>query len=209
MRSAKSGAKASEVLNSAVTHFFLFFCSCNLIVLVCPSVQVLVQLLQRHHRQMSHAKLLTTDGWSWENTVLSLKMTLFLLSVTFPECSATEVRGVCRRQWSLHQVSDGARPGLDHLLRRWGKLQGGCEEGSLFLLLLINSCADSKHSLFLFFFLLLPTADWLGWASGELCHLLTTSQSLACVDKRLLHPKVFLWRPLWLCTLVWLQQKVV
>lgn len=72
------------------------------------------------------------------------KITLLLLCVTFSGCSAAAVRGVCRRQWSLHQVPDGARSGLDHLLRRWGKLQGGCEEDSVILLLLISSCADSK-----------------------------------------------------------------
>lgn len=72
------------------------------------------------------------------------QITLSMLSVTFSGCSAAAAHCVRRRQWSLHQVSDGARPGLDHLLCRRGKLQGGGEEESVILLLLISSCTDSK-----------------------------------------------------------------
>lgn len=42
--------------------------------------------------------------------------------------SSAAVRGVHRWQRSFHQVADGERSGLDHLLCRWGKLQGGCKQ---------------------------------------------------------------------------------
>lgn len=56
-------------------------------------------------------------------------------------------------------------------------------------------------------------SDWLDWATGELGsrkhprHNWPTDKSQTCVERRLLHPQILLWRPLWLPTLVWLQQK--
>lgn len=140
VRSVKSAAKALSQLTEwgakfsgdsfFLYFFFMYLFFCRLIVLVCPWGQVLVQLLQTHHKctTMLPGKVIK-NRWLHLGKHCS-EITPFLLSVSFCGCSSPAVRGVCRWQWSLHQVSAGARPGLDHLLRRWGKLQGGCEEDS-------------------------------------------------------------------------------
>lgn len=49
--------------------------------------------------------------------------------------SAQAVCGVHRWKRSFHQVADGERPGLEHLLCRRRKLQGGCKQDFVSLLM--------------------------------------------------------------------------
>lgn len=68
-----------------------------------------------------------------------------VLSVLFPVflmISAAAVRGVHRRQRPFHQVADGERPGLDHLLRHRGELQGGCKQDCMVFVSLLLLFSD-------------------------------------------------------------------
>lgn len=128
--------------------------------------------------------------------------------------SAAAVRGVHQRQRSFHQVADGERTGLDHLLSCWGELQGGCKQVFLSLAgLSVIRC------IFLIICWLrnvfFPTSDWLDSTNGELGskkhrhHNRWINKSPARVERHLLHPQILHWRPVWLPTLVWLQQKTI
>lgn len=77
-----------------------------------------------------------------------------LMNYPHPCISAAAVRGVHRQQQSSHQVADRERPGLDNLLRRWGKLQRGGKQDLMVILSLLHS-VHSRSNLWLF-------VDWEG-----------------------------------------------
>lgn len=60
-----------------------------------------------------------------------------------------------------------------------------------------------------------PMPDWLDWTDGELGskkhqhHKRGINKNPAFMERRLLHPQILHRRPLWLPTLVWLQQKTI
>lgn len=66
---------------------------------------------------------------------LSLSLSCILINYPLPCISAEAVCGVNRLQQPCHQVADGERLGLDHLVCRWGKLQGGSKQDFIVSLL--------------------------------------------------------------------------
>ena len=129
-------------------HHLIFYstkpCYCH------PSVQL--QWVMQFSGRGTHAGLPTWDvvctGWSRGITMAaqcSCRMTTCFSALLF--VSAEAVCGVRRRQRSFHQVADGERPGLDHLLCGRGELQGGCKH-HFFIFFMLYTCFRSNCVLY-------------------------------------------------------------
>lgn len=119
--------------------------------------------------------LVICNGWSRNCTMaaqclshMTACFSLWPVLMSYLESciSAAAVRGVHQWQRSFHQVADGERTGLDHLLGCWGELQGGCKQ--VFLSLLMSYCAF--FSLFVDWEMCFPYVrlTWLNlWRAGQ------------------------------------------